>query len=445
MKTIAIILLGFFLTSCSEQQALLEQIGQSGELRVITRHNPTTCYRTGSGFAGFEYRLAQRFAEELGVRLTMVLVENDSRAIEAVQRRKGHLVVGLRMMPGLETSMRFGPAYQQIHQQVVYRRAGKRLDSPDDLPGKLVEVASGRGYAEMLRTLASENPDIIWRERPSLGAAELLSLVLRRRVDVTIAGSNEIALLRQRYPDLGTAFTIGEPQSLAWGIPLDVDDALHDEIRLFFEKIKGNGELEDIIEYHYGHMEHFDYVATHRFLRHVKGRLPKYISHFKAAADRYDLDWRLLSAIGYQESHWDPHAVSPTGVRGIMMLTASTAKQVGVVDRTDEWQSILGGARYFAQIKKRIPARIGEPDRTWFALAAYNVGMGHLEDVRILTQGAGASPDRWRDVRRFLPLISRKEWYTKTKHGYARGHEPVQFVRNIRLYYDRLVWLDEAE
>jgi membrane-bound lytic murein transglycosylase F len=104
-------------------------------------------------------------------------------------------------------------------------------------------------------------------------------------------------------------------------------------------------------------------------------------------------------------------------------------------------QSIKGGALYFQQQLEKIPARITEPDRTWFALAAYNIGYGHLEDARILTQQQGRNPDKWLDVKQSLPLLENDAWFTQTKYGYARGEEPVIYVENIRSYYDLLVWL----
>jgi len=122
------------------------------------------------------------------------------------------------------------------------------------------------------------------------------------------------------------------------------------------------------------------------------------------------------------------------------MLTNATANELGVKDRTNPFESTNGGANYLSRMKKRIPARITEPDRTWMALAAYNVGLGHLEDARVLTQREGGNPDKWVDVRKSLPLLTQKKWYKQTKYGYARGHEPVLYVKNIRNYYDLLIW-----
>jgi membrane-bound lytic murein transglycosylase F len=152
------------------------------------------------------------------------------------------------------------------------------------------------------------------------------------------------------------------------------------------------------------------------------------------------LDWRLIAAISYQESHWRPRAKSPTGVRGMMMLTQPTAKEVGVTNRLDAQQSLEGGAHYFLKLHQRLPEEIQEPDRTWFTLAAYNVGWGHLEDAREITHFQGGDANRWVDVKERLPLLERKEWYKYTKHGYARGNEPVTYVQRIRHYYEVLAW-----
>jgi membrane-bound lytic murein transglycosylase F len=155
---------------------------------------------------------------------------------------------------------------------------------------------------------------------------------------------------------------------------------------------------------------------------------------FRQTAEKYNLDWHLIAAIAYQESHWNPRAKSPTGVRGLMMLTLDTAKEMGVTNRLDPAQSLEGGVAYFLKLKARLPERIQDPDRSLFALAAYNVGFGHLEDARILTVRNNKNPDLWVDVREHLPLLSKKKYYTTLKRGYARGNEPVIYVDNIQYY-----------
>ena len=209
---------------------------------------------------------------------------------------------------------------------------------------------------------------------------------------------------------------------------------------------RATNELAGIIERYYFHVEdEFDYVGSRTFVRHFESRLPAYEIFFLRAAAETGVDWRLLAAMAYQESHWNPDAVSPTGVRGMMMLTRGTAQMMGVKDRTDALESILGGASYFIRVIDKIPSRIAEPDRTWFALAAYNVGFGHLEDARIITEIQGGNPDSWEQVRERLPLLTDPDWYQRVSQGYARGWEPVRYVDNIRRYYEIMQWMTAGD
>jgi membrane-bound lytic murein transglycosylase F len=167
------------------------------------------------------------------------------------------------------------------------------------------------------------------------------------------------------------------------------------------------------------------------FHSHIGSRLPLLRGAFELAARDTGFNWRLLAALGYQESRWKPTAVSPRGAQGVMMLMPVTAKKMGVTDVFSPDENIMGGARYLAYMKERIPQRIRDPDRTWLATAAYNIGIGHLEDARIITQMRKKNPDRWSDVRANLPRLSDPHWHTKVKRGYANGRETVQFVERV--------------
>ncbi|MEO0972932.1 MAG: membrane-bound lytic murein transglycosylase MltF, partial [Pseudomonadota bacterium] len=235
-------------------------------------------------------------------------------------------------------------------------------------------------------------------------------------------------------------FTLVESEPIAWAFPPGTDRSVLDEAQAFFLELRLSGELQRLLDRYYEHTGTFDWVGTRTYLRHIEARLPRFEGLFKDAAEEVGLDWHLLAATAYQESHWDPDAVSPTRVRGLMMLTEATASQLGVDDRTSPEQSVLGGARYLAQMRDRLDPQITEPDRTWLALAAYNVGYGHLQDARTLTRMHDADPNVWADVREHLPLLSRRRWYSQVPRGYARGRQPVEYVRNIRSYYDILVW-----
>ncbi len=216
-------------------------------------------------------------------------------------------------------------------------------------------------------------------------------------------------------------------------------------MREHFARVDDSGRLAEIRQRHYDHVESYEPVGTFTFMRQMRERLPPLRPYFEEAAQAHDLDWRLLAAVGYQESHWNPDAVSRTGVRGVMMLTQRTARQLGIENRRDPEQSIKGGARYLRSMIDRVPERIGYPDRMWLGLAAYNVGYGHLEDARRLTQSLGGDPDRWIDVRDHLPLLTQERYYSQTRFGYARGYEPVHFVENIRTFYEILLWMEGRE
>ncbi|MEO1738790.1 hypothetical protein RB531_4306 [Salmonella enterica subsp. enterica serovar Typhimurium] len=240
------------------------------------------------------------------------------------------------------------------------------------------------------------------------------------------------------------ALDVTDEQPVTWFSRLDDDNTLSAALLDFFNSINEDGSLARIEEKYLGHGDDFDYVDTRSFLRAVDNVLPELEPLFKKYAK--EIDWRLLAAISYQESHWDPLATSPTGVRGLMMLTKNTAQSLGLTDRTDAEQSISGGARYLEDMMAKVPETVPEDERIWFALAAYNMGYAHMLDARSLTVKTKGNPDSWTDVKQRLPLLSQKPYYSKLTYGYARGHEAYAYVENIRKYQISLVgYLQEKE
>lgn len=431
------------LTACAEQRSHLEQVQHDGVLRVLTRNGPTTYYIGANGPTGMEYDLAAGFADYLGVKLEIVLPLQDGDIVKMVRHGRADLAAaGLAVTELRDQRLRFATPYLQVRQQLIYRSGiGKPADLAA-LDGRL-GVITGSSHEQLLQDLQSEYPQLTWTAYPDRAQHELLELVSRGELDYAVVNSNEFAHGRRYYPDIAVAFDLTAELDVAWAFARQDDASLYLAAQQYFRKLQDNGRLERLLTHYYAHVRQFDYIDAHTFLTRIAERLPDYRPHFRAAARAEGFDWRLLAALSYQESHWEPDALSPTGVRGLMMLTENTARRVGVDDRTDPVQSIHGGARYLREVVGKIPERIPHPDRLWFALAAYNIGFGHLEDARILTELEGGDPDKWNDVRKHLPLLSQEKWYVKTAHGYARGHEPVAFVRNIRRYYDVLVWLDE--
>jgi len=240
--------------------------------------------------------------------------------------------------------------------------------------------------------------------------------------------------MQNYHPNLDVAMPIGTADKIAWAMSKNSDPQLIAKINTFFSKIKENGTLRNLLDRYYGHNKRLNSLDVTTFLKRTNSLLPKYIHLFKQAQDITGIDWRLLAAVSYRESHWDTYNTAPTNVRGLMMLTESTADLMGVTDRLDPKQSIPAGAKYLLKLIDTVPERIPEPDRTYMALASYNIGYAHVEDARVLAKRLGLNPDSWADVKKTLVLLKNPEYYTTLKYGYASGGAPVIFVESVRSY-----------
>jgi membrane-bound lytic murein transglycosylase F len=358
----------------------------------------------------------------------------------ALHSGRAHLAAaGLKVPPRSVAGIEFGPVYQRVHEHLIYRRGGVRPGSLAEIGNGDLEIAAGSAHAKALNVARDNLPGLVWVENSTTDSQALLESVADGSIDYTIADSTEFALAHDEYPDLRIAFDFPGGQSLAWAASSRYPNFLSD-MGEYFARLSGSGALATIVNRYYGRSDEMENAAAPGFMQHLQSRLPLYKKWFEEAAEQSSQDWRLLAAIGYQESKWNPSAASPSGAKGLMQLTGQSATAVKVANPSDPRQSIFGGARYFRQVYEKIPQHVQEPDRTWFALAAYNIGYGHLEDARVLAQKAGRDPDSWEEVRKFLPLLAEEYWYTQTENGYARGWEPVHYVDNVRGYRDLLEW-----
>ncbi len=437
-----IAVISLLLLACEQQQ--LGDIKELGSITVITRNGPTTYYENKDGATGFEYELAKLFADHLGVELNIIVVHTLDELFSALDNNQAHLAAaGLTITPEREQRFDFSPAYMEVKQYLLYHAAKDRPKTPEDILNSRITVMAGSSHIEILKQLQMDYPTLHWRGATDVETIDLLDLLMEDDIDYTVIDSNDYIANRGFYLKLKIAFEIGDAGELAWALPGNRDNqALLQQLSAFFQQIEKDGSLRQLEERFYSHSQQINQIGSRTFTKAVESKLPIYQAMMQQVASEYNMDWRLLASISYQESHWKPKARSPTGVRGMMMLTLPTAKEMGVKDRLQTEQSLRGGARYFKKIKQRVPERITEPDRTWFALAAYNVGMGHVEDARIITEQQGGDPDKWADVKARLPLLRKHRWYRHTKHGYARGNEPVTYVQNIRHFYNLLTWTD---
>ena len=446
IRVLLILPLLSFIYSCSDPETRVETIVKQDEIRIVTVYGPTTYFADTDSETGFEYEMARLFAEQLNANLKIIIASNKSEMIDVLMRGEADVAVGLiKQTFGEHDTLDAGPEYYNVTQQVIYKRGVDRPETLDDLDPFQLHIARGGIRPEKLPYFKQHFPEFSWKLHPDMSSSDLIELIEQDQIAYAAVYSNELLVAQQTNPELMAAFDISDPTPLAWFVRKTTDESLLSEIKNFFDTIDENENLAELVEYFYGPVQKFDYVDQHRFIARFSSRLPQYESLFKEAANQYSFDWRLLAAMSYQESHWNERARSPTGVRGLMMLTLNTAKQVGVSNRLDPEQSIMGGTNYFSLMVNRIPERIQGPDRLWFALAGYNIGYGHVEDARIITEKQGANPDKWQEVKNYLPYLQNSEWYKQTFYGYARGNEAVSYVESIRKYYNTIIQLTHEE
>ena len=441
-----IALLACLACACEQGPKPVAPIAQSGELVVLTVNGPTTYFEDAQGLpSGLEYDLATMFANELKVKATFVLTDNPAKIDRLLREGQAHLAAAsLARHFDFPGGLAWGPSYHAAQHQIVCRAMDPKPKALADLAGMRIGVIE-ESVADYLLTDPPKLSVPIERLPPGTSTADLLEKVANEDLDCALVESTRYTLARRFFPTLEVAFNMGKPVDYAWLVAPGDKKRILEAAGPFFERLRKDGTLKRLIDRYYGHALRFTAVDSSTLLEQIGAQLPKLKTFFMEAELASGIDWRLVAAIGYQESHWDAKATSPTGVRGLMMLTEETADRLQIKDRLDARDSILGGARYFALLKEQLPSRIDEPDRTWLALAAYNVGIGHLEDARVLAQRANLNPDKWQDVRQVIAKLSEPESFKSLKHGYARGGEAMQLVDNIRNYYDVLSRLEPRD
>ncbi|CAG9932025.1 membrane-bound lytic murein transglycosylase MltF [Candidatus Nitrotoga arctica] len=382
----------------------------------------------------FELQLVNLFAEQLHVKIKFMPLPLD-QVMQSIVTNNAHFAASGSRSNDSE-SIRFGPSYQTVSEQVVCN--GVPLRRMEGLLKKNIAVVAGSAQEAALHEAHKKFPALHWHIRRNQSVGQLLEEVAEGKLECTVANEEQLALARNYHPNLDSTLDIATPSKLAWAFAPDADAELLAEAQKFFTLIKQDGTLHRLLDHYYGHNKQLESDDAVAFITKARTVLPHIRSLFEEAATLTGMEWQLFAALAYQESHWDPLATSPTKVRGMMMLTEDTADRMGVTNRLDARQSIIGGAKYLLLLKEQLPLRINEPDRTWLALAAYNQGYGHLEDARVLTQQQGHDPDKWADVKKVMPLLAQPLYFEQTKYGYARGGEAVNLVEMVRMNHDLL-------
>ncbi len=439
------LLLGL-VAGCDAPQKVPAAAPAEPSLVVLARPGPGSWFFGPDGSpAGFEYDLIARFAREQQLTLRTVTDDSAVSLIAAVAGNEAQIGVGGLFRPTRpregdqpgEANVLWSRGIVDDEPVVIYNADGFKPRDWRDLAGADVAYLEGIGMNDTLATIRADHPEIHWRAIDAPTADALIAQVDDARVNYAVVMASDAALARNVFVGFDVAFPTGLRRELAWALPPG-QAALREKLDAFITRERNAGAIAALRDRYFAPARGLGRPDAGALHDRVASVLPRYKRYFQEAQDVTGLDWRLVAAIAYQESQWDPDATSETGVRGMMQFTTDTAKHLGLADRLDPGASIVAAARYVRDLKDKLPARIAEPDRTWFALAAFNIGLGHLEDARVLAQRQKLDPDSWSAVRKTLPLLADPEYYNTARLGYARGGMPVAFVDRVRSYYDIL-------
>ena len=415
----------------------LHKIMKAGQITIITRNTPHCYYLYRDEPMGFEYELAREFAEYLGVELKVNIAESWEGMIPMLSNGTGALIAaGMTITPRRQKQVAFSDGYMDIQQHLIAHRNRSKIKSLAELSGKTIHVRRATAYQEQLEELQQQGVGLNIELHNDLPTEELIQRVAEGEIELTVADSNIVLLNRRHYPSAIMAYPISEQQYLGWAVHPKARH-LKSQINSFFKTLKENGRFDEIYNKYYGTIASFDYVDLKVFHRKIKKNLSRYSPFIKAAAKAYGFDWRLIAAQIYQESHLNPRARSRAGAKGLMQLLPSTARSLNVKDIFNPVENINGGVRYLKKLYDRFD-EADETNRMLIALAAYNVGQGHVQDARKLAIKKSLDPNSWEALAHTLPLLRYRKYYKNAKYGYCRGTEPVRYIKQIMIYYDVL-------
>lgn len=415
----------------------IDRIKKSGVLRLIT-NNSTNSYHYYNGEpTGFEYELSKAFADYLNVELNVVTPGWNNMFSYLEQEKGDFIAAGLAITWERLERVNFSIPYMTVQQHIIHHQLVFGPKNIEDLMFRTIHIPRGSNYHSRLEEIKKSGIDFTYILYDNIPVEEFIRQVHEREIKFTVA-DNHIAYLNQRYyPDIRIGIPLQAKESLAWAVRKN-DDQMLEHVNKFLLYANKTGLIAKLSDRYYSQPKTSDPFDLKKFHQRVETRLPKYQQIIVDESIKYGFDWRLIAAVVYQESHFNPKAKSFTNVKGLMQVTKKTAKEMGIKNRLKPQQSIQAGIRYLHKMVLKFDHIEDEYEKILFALASYNVGYGHVTDAMELARNQGLDETRWRNIKTILPLLSKKKYYKKTKHGYARGWEPVQYVERILTYYDIL-------
>lgn len=409
-------------------------------LRMLTRNNAATYFLWRGELVGFEYELVREFARQHGLRLEVYVPSSGLELLAWLREGRGDLVAAA-LTPTEERQrdgVVFSRPYNFVSQLIVARADDDKLETPEDLAGRRIVVRQQTSYWGTLEKLREQGIALEIVAAPDkMETEEIIARVAEGEYDLTLADSHIAGIELADRDDIRAAMALEEDLALAWAVR-ESNPELLEAINAFVRN-EYRGLFYNVIYNRY-----FEDSRKIRVLleqrEHARTMLSPYDDTVRSYAERYGFDWRLIVALMYEESRFDPEARSFAGAEGLMQLLPQTAEELGLEDLDDPETAIHAGIKYLAWLRDRFEEDLPVTDRMWFTLAAYNAGAGHVRDARRLAAGRGLNPNRWFDhVEQAMPLLSRKQYYGSSQHGYCRCWEPVRYVRDVRARYNAYV------
>ncbi len=415
-----------------------QRIQIKGYLTWVTRPSLLTHYDSIDGTIGLEYEILKQFCDRHDLTLKVIDAASNGALFELLDDH--HIdIAGANLTKTVQRTQTYmtSIAYDETAISLISSLSQPAIKSVSALTELKGAILNSSSYEETADQLIKDDANIERLDDKSL--YELLQMVIAGEFDYTLADTNLIAIYRTYMPQIRIGIELSQMYELVFILPHIKNSAYDDDsvkrvLDAFIEEYKALGKIDDYKQLIIDSLPHSKPADTVHFLKNYTKRWPPVEPLIYQVAKENDMSPILLGAISYQESHWNAKAVSPTSVKGLMMLTKAVAKEQGITDRLDPLQSLQGGARYFLKMKDKIPKRINESDKINFALAAYNVGFRHLEKARVLTQKAGKNPDLWSDVKIYLPKLNELPGYK------IDGKAAVRYVENILIYQNLLQW-----
>jgi membrane-bound lytic murein transglycosylase F len=408
------------------QSQSLGEILKTGELRVLIADEPDSQYVLNRQHYGFEYELLEAFAQDLGVELTLDVVPY-GELFALLDSGAGDIAVGgIIDSPFVRRVTTPSIAWYQAQTTVVYKRGTKRPKRLEDLAE--AEILTSARYYDIERLQSLNLVDDHRSEYALLSAVD-------QGDERFVLSVNYRALNAKHYlPNLNRSFILPDLLDVVWALPKRADQPLTIRLNAFLQSALEQNLPDQLANNYFKsptRLTTYDALAIHKRIKNV---FPEFEYAFKRAARKGGIDWQLLAAIAYQESRWSNDARSPTGVRGVMQLTTRTAEALGVDDRMDMNQSIDASGQYLKQLKRRLPKKIKEPQRTWFAVGAYNVGMKHILAAYRKARDQGLDRTQWKTISQLLPNLYGEH--------FERGVQAQKYVERIQIFTDIMRFYD---